>query len=72
MSEKAIVLIIFILVYLYLIVFKRHRAVAVWVGAILIFLWDVMGPLDLITRVNWNVIGILAGTLIVAEFFTFS
>ncbi|MFC1561831.1 SLC13 family permease [candidate division KSB1 bacterium] len=72
MNDKSIVLAFFIVVYLYLILFKHYRAVAIWTGITGIFLFGIIEPLNLIAFVNWNVIGIFAGTLIIAEFFTYS
>ncbi|KPK95607.1 hypothetical protein AMJ80_04640 [bacterium SM23_31] len=67
-----LVLVVFILVYLYLVVFKRRRAVAIWCGILIIVFFSVLRYYHVITRVNWNVIGIFAGTLVLAEFFSFS
>ncbi len=72
MNDKAIVLIVFIIVYLYLIFFKKFRSAAVWTGIITVFLFGILKPVQLITYVNWNVIGIFAGTLLLAEFFAYS
>ena len=72
MNEKILVLVVFILVYLYLVVFKRRRAVAIWCGILIIVFFSVLRYYHVITRVNWNVIGIFAGTLVLAEFFSFS
>lgn len=73
MNDKTIVLILFVLVYLYLIVFRHSRAIAVWSGIFLIILFVDAVPLThIFTRVHWNVIGVFAGTLILSEFFTLS
>lgn len=73
MTEKTFVLIIFLLVYLYLVIFRHKRGIAVWTGIIVIIL--IAGSVNFshaITKVHWNVIGVLAGTLVLAEFFTLS
>jgi len=72
MNDKTFVLVVFVAVYCYLIIFKKSRAPAVWSGIALLFLFRIIGPLQILTTVNWNVIGIFAGTLIIAEFFTHS
>ncbi len=72
MNEKVIVLSIFILVYLYLILFKHNRAIALWCGIFIIVILGASPLINVITKVHWNVIGIFAGTLIVAEYFAFS
>jgi Na+/H+ antiporter NhaD/arsenite permease-like protein len=78
---------VFVLVYLWLVVGRGHRAKAIWIGLGVLFLLPplvgggaLMGVADLFARtegggwaaINWNVIGIFAGTLIVAEAFVFS
>ena len=72
MSEKAIVLAVFILVYLYLIAFKRHRALATWCGIFITVLFGLVHYSHIVTKINWNVIGIFAGTLVLAQFFALS
>jgi Na+/H+ antiporter NhaD/arsenite permease-like protein len=79
---------IFALVYLWLIVGRGHRAKAIWFGVLALYALPILAggePIldatDLFARaeetggwlsVNWNVIGIFAGTLIVAEAFIHS
>jgi len=70
MNEKILVLTVFILVYAYLILFKRRRALAIWIGIAVVVTAGVINPAQAVTKVHWNVIGIFAGTLVVAEFFT--
>jgi Na+/H+ antiporter NhaD/arsenite permease-like protein len=78
---------IFAFVYLWLVFIRGHRAKAVWVGVAAIAVLPVLAgmepvvvPGDLFARgpaggweaINWNVMGIFAGTLIVAEAFIHS
>jgi len=87
MSSMTLTVIVFVLVYLWLVLARGHRAKAIWIGIGLLFLLPlafggrpVVGPRDLFAftegggwaSINWNVIGIFAGTLIVAEAFIFS
>ena len=77
-NPTILVAIVFSLIYLYLILFKHKRGIAVWTG---IF---VLGILSLLSSdsflhisnipnfINWNVMGIFAGTLILAEIFIYS
>lgn len=77
-NPQITVAIVFCLVYFYLILFKHHRGLAVWCG---IF---VLGGVSLFSAesfffskdipkfINWNVIGIFAGTLALAEIFILS
>jgi len=78
--------IVFCLVYLYIIVVNRHIAAAVWIGVGALFVLPILfgqrpivTPLDLVriedgswAAVNWNVVGIFAGTLLAAEVFIYS
>ncbi len=78
---------IFALVYLWLVMSRAHRAKAIWIGVAAMFLLPVLfghrpilRPADLFeltekggwASINWNVIGIFAGTLLVAEAFIYS
>lgn len=69
MNTKLFTLIIFLAVYLYLIFFKRYRALGVWVGILILWFGGVVGAKMMIQEINWNVLGIFAGTLIIAELF---
>ena len=78
--------IIFCAVYLYVILSKKHMATALWVGVGLLVVTpllfghgSVFVPGDLFrmedgawTAINWNVMGIFAGTLLVADVFIYS
>ncbi|KPK57668.1 MAG: hypothetical protein AMK73_09920 [Planctomycetes bacterium SM23_32] len=87
MSGQPLTLAVFCLVYAWLILSRRHRAKAVWAGVIALFLVPVLfgsspvlGPRDLFrlneggswASVNWNVIGIFCGTMLVAGVFIYS
>lgn len=69
MDTKLLALSVFISVYLYLIFFKRHRALGVWAGVFVLWVGGVLGVRMMIEEINWNVLGIFAGTLIIAELF---
>jgi len=78
-DPKLIVGIVFCLVYLYLVLFKHHRGTAVWAGTailIVLSLFVYAHPFLSIQKIpgfiNWNVIGIFIGTLILAEIFIVS
>jgi Na+/H+ antiporter NhaD/arsenite permease-like protein len=72
MNHKLLVGIVFGVVYLYLVFGRRHRALASWIGASLIVLISPVGPLEALRGVNLNVLGIFAGTLLLAELFVAS
>ena len=85
-AAQVIAGIVFCLVYLYVIVMNRHLAAAMWVGVailavvpLLFGLRPILNPLDVFrmehgswSSINWNVIGVFAGTLLVAEVFIHS
>ena len=74
------VLAIFILVYGFLCISKHHRAKAIWIGIALMVLCRHLMPgheqadklnagYVFLKSINWNVIGILAGAMMLAELF---
>lgn len=71
-ESKTIVLIVFISVYLYLIFSKKFRGLAVWIGALICMAFGILNFKEILTFINWNVIGIFVGTLIIAELFVYS
>lgn len=68
--EKTFTLVVFIVVYAALIVWKRRRTEALWVGVVALVAARVLGPMEAVHAVEWNVLGIFAGILFVAEVFT--
>jgi Na+/H+ antiporter NhaD/arsenite permease-like protein len=77
-NPQIFIAVVFCLVYLYLIFFKQHRGPAVWSGIIVMSLLSFVHaerfliPGEYFSFINWNVIGIFAGTLILAEIFILS
>ncbi|MHC4592774.1 MAG: ArsB/NhaD family transporter [Planctomycetota bacterium] len=86
MSPATLTIIVFALVYGWLIVSREHRAKAIWGAIGVLFLlpialgWGaILGPGDLFVfheggwaSINWNVIGIFCGTMLVAEVLIYS
>lgn len=85
MTPKLITGLVFGAVYAWLIFSKRYRATAVWLGVIALQAASLVLPEPVLrwrtliehdqtgwTAVNWNVIGIFAGTLLLAEAFIWS
>jgi Na+/H+ antiporter NhaD/arsenite permease-like protein len=85
--QQAFTVIVFASVYAWLVISRHHRAKAIWIGVGVLFLLptlvggpSVLGLGDLFARterggwasINWNVMGIFAGTLLVAEVFIYS
>ena len=71
-SPKTTVLIVFAAVYLFLILSRHHRALTLWIGVALLLILGRVSPGGMLTDINWNVIGIFAGTLVLAELFILS
>ncbi|MCX7785466.1 MAG: SLC13 family permease [candidate division WOR-3 bacterium] len=64
--------IIFIAVYAILIVTHRFRILATWIGVILLVIGGILSPLRIFQHINWNILGVLWGTSVVAELFIHS
>ncbi len=68
--QPVIMVVIFVVTYALLAVFKLRRARILWIGIAaawfcgLISTWDSLGH-----DVNWNVLGVFAGTLVLADIF---
>lgn len=69
MNPKTISLAIFILAYILFVFFSKKRTHIVVTAAALLVLLGVMSPKDAFFAINWNVMGIFVGTLIVANIF---
>ncbi|MBZ0266880.1 anion permease [bacterium] len=67
--EKTFVLVVFVVVYAALIFWKKRRTEALWTGVLAILIARILGPGEAFQAVEWNVLGIFAGILFVAEVF---
>jgi Na+/H+ antiporter NhaD/arsenite permease-like protein len=65
---------LFVLTYTGIVLFKRHKTKVLWGGIAVALLFSrTLAPLPALPgSVNWNVMGIFAGTLLVAELFILS
>ncbi len=87
MQQMTLTVTVFALVYGWLIVSRAHRAKAIWIGLGVLYVLPpvlgldaLFGLGDLFARteagtwdaINWNVMGIFCGTLLVAEAFIYS
>jgi Na+/H+ antiporter NhaD/arsenite permease-like protein len=86
MSNAVLTVTVFVAVYLWLVFRRRHRAKALWIGVGVLALAPLLFgnepllvPGDVFAMedgswaaINWNVIGIFAGTLLVAEVLIYS
>ncbi|MBU0713820.1 MAG: TRAP transporter large permease subunit [Verrucomicrobia bacterium] len=69
MDVKLIALIIFIAAYSLFIILPRRRAWVAIAGALLVLLTGTLTPAQVFQAVNWNVMGIFVGTLVLADLF---
>jgi len=67
---KIFCLVVFVVVYAALILWKKRRTEALWAGVIALLASPVLTVGDAVGAVEWNVIGIFAGILLLAEVFT--
>lgn len=70
--EKYISLMVFIASYAGFVFLPGYRAYCACAGALLLMLLGVVGPQEALVSINWNVMGIFVGTLVVAELFMLS
>lgn len=69
MNPSMVVLTVFLLAYASFIFLPRRRTLAALAGAIIIIGSRSISPLEAFWAVNWNVMGIFLGTLILADIF---
>ena len=71
-SPQFLTALIFILVYAVLIATHHFRFLTVWVGVGLLILFGILTPFKIFHHINWNILGVLWGTSVVAELFIHS
>ncbi|MBS4014853.1 MAG: TRAP transporter large permease subunit [Candidatus Latescibacteria bacterium] len=71
-SPQLVTAAIFILVYAVLIITHHHRYLWVWLGVLILILFGILSPLKIFQHINWNILGVLWGTSVVAEMFIHS
>ncbi len=70
--DKSISLLIFMASYAGFVVFPAYRAYSACAGALILILLGGIGPWEALAAINWNVMGIFVGTLVIAELFMLS
>jgi Na+/H+ antiporter NhaD/arsenite permease-like protein len=63
---------VFILVYAVLIATHHRRYLWAWTGVLILILFGILTPLKIFHHINWNILGVLWGTSVVAEMFIHS
>lgn len=61
-------LIVFLFVYIFFAIVKKRKYIVIWAGIILFVTSGIIKPSGIITYVNWNIIGIFVGFLIITDF----
>ncbi len=69
MQSNVLALLIFIVAYVLFVFLPNKRAYVAVIGSIMLILLKVIAPKEAFLAVNWNVMGIFVGTLIVADIF---
>src|SRR3989339_767179 len=69
METKIMALLIFISAYILFVFLPKKRTPIAVIGALLLVLLGVISPKEAFFAINWNVMGIFVGTLVVADIF---
>ncbi|OGC38863.1 hypothetical protein A2Y85_03610 [candidate division WOR-3 bacterium RBG_13_43_14] len=70
--EQVICILIFLAVYAAIAIFHRFKAIIAWTGVALMVIMSVMPILKVPHYINWNILGIFWGSLVIAELFVHS
>jgi Na+/H+ antiporter NhaD/arsenite permease-like protein len=71
-SQHITCLIIFAATYIAIIAFHKYKFIIAWGGVSLILIAGILSPPKLLQYINWNILGIFWGSLVVAELFIHS
>lgn len=72
MDPKLIAAVIFCVSYTGIVLFKTAKSQILWVGIGAGIVFGLVSSHDIVHDINWNVMGIFVGTLVLAEFFVLS
>lgn len=71
-QHQIICIIVFAAAYIAIIALHRHKSIIAWVGVGIMVILGIMPPLKLLYHINWNILGIFWGSLVIAELFIYS
>jgi Na+/H+ antiporter NhaD/arsenite permease-like protein len=71
-QSQILCLIVFIAAYIAIIALHRHKSIVAWTGVGIMIILGIMPPLRLLYHINWNILGIFWGSLVIAELFIYS
>lgn len=66
-DPKTVSLVVFILAYVFFVIFPHRRSITAVVAAVLVMAFQIVTPAEAFGFVNWNVMGIFFGMLVLAE-----
>jgi Na+/H+ antiporter NhaD/arsenite permease-like protein len=72
LSTTVLAGLIFLVTYGAIVVFKRVKSEVLWVGIVIGMVAGLIHARDFVHDINWNVMGIFAGTLVLSEYFVLS
>ncbi len=70
--EQTICTILFLTVYVTIVIFHRYKVIIAWIGVALMVIFGIMPILKIPFYINWNILGIFWGSLVIAELFIHS
>ncbi len=71
-TEQILCLAVFLVIYVTIIIFHGHKSFIAWAGIVVLVVIGIMPPLKIFHYINWNILGIFWGSLVVAELFIYS
>ncbi len=72
MSDTLLAGILFLVTYGAIVAFRHYKSQILWAGIAVGILFGYLHSHDIVQFINWNVMGIFAGTLILSEYFVLS
>jgi Na+/H+ antiporter NhaD/arsenite permease-like protein len=63
---------IFLLVYILIVALHRYKSIVAWIGVVILVLFNILPLAKVAHYINWNILGIFWGSLVIAELFIYS
>lgn len=71
-NQQLLCTLIFVIVYVLVVIFHRHKSIIAWGGVLCLVILGILTPFKLLQHINWNILGIFWGSLVIAELFIHS
>ena len=68
-NPEIVAIVVFLLAYILFVVFPERRTLVAISGAVLLVILQTVTPKEAFWAINWNVMGIFVGTLVIADIF---